>query len=104
MVSTRSMPAVHLSKNRDDKVQNKPKSKNSKNRNDKVQNKPKSKNAIASELKKKGKIKVDFGMYKNKDWTYDQLIKKRETYARIITRQNYDVPKDFKEYMCYKFI
>jgi len=84
MVSTRSMPAV---KNRDDKVQNKPKS-----------------NAKVSELKKKGKIKVDFGMYKNKDWTYDQLIKNRETYARIITRENYDVPTEFKEYMCYKFI
>ena len=94
MVTTRSNNDMKTIKNVSSRKKASPQSSPMKSKN----------NNTKKTLKSLGKLTVDFGMYKDKEWTYDQLIKNREVYAKIITRENYDVPNDFKTYMCFKYI
>ena len=51
-----------------------------------------------------GKNIVSFGIYKNKKLTYKQLLNQYENYCRVIVRNNYNIPTDFKEYCCFELL
>lgn len=50
--------------------------------------------------RKLGKKKVDFGLYKNKNISYHDLLKLNNEYCRLIVKRNYNIPNSFKQYYC----
>ena len=47
--------------------------------------------------RKLGKKKVDFGLYKNKNISYNELLKLNNEYCRLIVKRNYNIPISFSE-------
>jgi len=59
---------------------------------------------LCKHFKKIGKNMVSFGMHKSKNLTYQQILKQHEDYCRIVVRNNYNVPADFKAYCCFELL
>ena len=59
---------------------------------------------LCKHFKKIGKNTVSFGIHKSKNMTYQQLLKQHEDYCRIVVRNNYNVPADFKAFCCFELL
>lgn len=51
-------------------------------------------------IKKLQDKKVDFGKFKEKNWTYRQLINNDVEYCKAIVKGFYTVPSEFKTFCC----
>tara|TARA_B100001741_G_scaffold281105_1_gene254693 strand:+ start:328 stop:711 length:384 start_codon:yes stop_codon:yes gene_type:complete len=51
-----------------------------------------------------GQMKVSFGKYKEKNMKFSDLLKKDQDYCRVLVKMNYNIPEDFKKYVCYNML
>lgn len=59
---------------------------------------------LCKHYQKIGRNKVSFGIHKDKNLTYKQILNMYEEYCRVVVRNNYNVPSDFKEYCCFELL
>lgn len=76
----------------------------------KTQNKEKSEKSIRKQQKYKkayeklGKTEITFGKYKEKNMKFCDVLIKDQDYCRAVVRMNYNIPDEFKQYVCYNIL
>lgn len=61
-------------------------------------------NKYKKSYEKIGQTMVDFGKYKEKNLKFCDILRKDQDYCRVLVKMNYNIPDDFKKYVCYNML